>query len=714
MKRVQQTGLVAAPRRRGLVRGALVLLAALVATLVGCGTGPGESGTDTAPPSLTLSGVRDGEVRSDAELAFDVVASDPSAVAAVTWSSDHGDAGTCAPTGDDAYACGPVPLPAGTIAITVRAGDVFGNLRTLSFSVTRDATPPTLSVSGIADGTTVYTGHVEATVTSRDDVSVPGVTWSTDEGDAGTCAPTLDDAYACGPIPLVPGANAVTFTAEDAAGNRATASYVVSYAPPSGTDVTPPSLSLSGVLDGETVGDAEIAFEARASDASGIEAVGWSTEHGEEAECSPAGSDRYACGPVPLPPGATTITVEAFDPAGNRRTATVTVHRDVAPPTLSVSGLADGATVDTAQVSATVTSVDDRSFPTVTWSTDAGEEGACPWIGGDDHDCGPIPLTEGDTTIAFRSEDAVGNATTASYLVTYAPDTGVSGFTIEIVFFDEAFTSSQRAAFEAAADRWERLVVGDLQDVPLDLAAGVACGQGEPAYTGTVDDLLIFATSFTEGVGGLLGSAGPCRSRSSGPDAGTNAVGFMRFDTMDLGDLEARGDLVETIVHEMGHVLGIGTNWEWGYHDLLDYVASDGASDCRSASGFTVPPTYVGAEGIDAWHDLGGSGGVPVEDGGGLGTRCGHWDEATFDHELMTGYLDAGRTNPLSALSVRSLEDIGLTVDASAADPYSLPSGASLNAAGGFDIARAELLLPSRGTVDPLTGEIEDVPTRVR
>ena len=36
----------------------------------------------------------------------------------------------------------------------------------------------------------------------------------------------------------------------------------------------------------------------------------------------------------------------------------------------------------------------------------------------------------------------------------------------------------------------------------------------------------------------------------------------MSFDTADLAQIEADGSLVRVIMHEMGHVLGIGTIWD--------------------------------------------------------------------------------------------------------------------------------------------------------
>lgn len=481
----------------------------------------------------------------------------------------------------------------------------------------------------------------------------------------------------------------------------------------SGGDDTPPSLALAGITDGEITGDPQISFAAYASDPSGVASVTWSTDHGDTGACAFVSGDAYACGPVPLPSGATTITVRATDAHGNRRDVAVDVVRDTVAPSLSVSSPADGTVVDTAQLTATVVASDDRALQSVHWGVDTGDAGTCAPFAGDQYECEPITLVAGPNTLTFTATDAAGLVTSASVDVTYEPPPAASAFDIELVFFDQTFSAPQLAAFQAAVDRWESIVVGDLQDFPLDQPEGASCGQGEPAYTGTVDDLVIFATSFTEAEGGLLGSAGPCRSRFSGADEGTTAVGFMRFDTEDLAALEADGDLVETIVHEMGHVLGIGTNWEFlPYFDLLEYTPNDGAPDCRTATGFTVLPSYVGGAGVDAWQALGGAGDVPVEESGGMGTQCGHWDEETFGSELMTGFLNAGGFNPLSALSVRSLEDVGLTVDASAADPYAWPGGASLETGSGYDIARAEVLLVPRGTIDPETGRLEDRPAR--
>src|SRR2546426_6435580 len=124
-----------------------------------------------------------------------------------------------------------------------------------------------------------------------------------------------------------------------------------------------------------------------------------------------------------------------------------------------------------------------------------------------------------------------------------------SPFTIEVRFLG-GLTKSQKKAFKTAANRWSRVIIGDLPSVLVD---------GE-----VIDDVLILAQGTDiDGPDGILGQAGPTRLRP--PNAGTAAFlpakGKMQFDTADLKKMEQAGTLNDVITHEMGHVLGIGTIW---------------------------------------------------------------------------------------------------------------------------------------------------------
>jgi hypothetical protein len=119
----------------------------------------------------------------------------------------------------------------------------------------------------------------------------------------------------------------------------------------------------------------------------------------------------------------------------------------------------------------------------------------------------------------------------------------------------------------------------------------------------------------------------------------------------------------------MGHVLGFGTLWGPQDFDLLQDPSVPDPQPPLADTHFT------GAAAIAAFDAAGGTAytgaKVPVMNIGGAGTVNSHWRDEVFDPELMTGFLSAG-PNPLSAISVRSLQDMGYTVSVAGADPFTL------------------------------------------
>jgi hypothetical protein len=232
-----------------------------------------------------------------------------------------------------------------------------------------------------------------------------------------------------------------------------------------------------------------------------------------------------------------------------------------------------------------------------------------------------------------------------------------SPFTIEVRFLG-GLNARQRAAFTAAADRWTRVIVGDLPSVLVD---------GE-----VIDDVLILAQGTAiDGPGRILGQAGPTHLRpaSAGAAGFLTAKGIMSFDTADLAKMNAAGTLNDVITHEMGHVLGIGTLWE-----QKDPLNGAGGSN----------PTFSGPGAMEEYRVLRGGGRrrrVPVENTGGPGTRDGHWRETVFRNELMSGFISEPG-NPLSRVTVASLGDLGYEVDLEAGEPYQLPNLFALAEAG--------------------------------
>lgn len=254
--------------------------------------------------------------------------------------------------------------------------------------------------------------------------------------------------------------------------------------------------------------------------------------------------------------------------------------------------------------------------------------------------------------VKFETYHARADASRAKALTATA-----SPFTIDVRFLG-GLSPTQKAAFTAAADRWTKMIVGDLPSVTAD--------------NEIIDDVLILAQgSAIDGPGGILGQAGPTHLRpaSAGVAAFLPAKGIMSFDTADLQKMEAAGTLTDVITHEMGHVLGIGTVWT--HKKLL--------------KGETGPnPTFSGVATMTEYKTLRDAARrkrVPVENTGGPGTRGSHWRETVFRNELMSGFI-AAAGNTLSRVTVASLADIGYEVDLTAAEPYALPNLMALAEAG--------------------------------
>lgn len=226
-----------------------------------------------------------------------------------------------------------------------------------------------------------------------------------------------------------------------------------------------------------------------------------------------------------------------------------------------------------------------------------------------------------------------------------------SGFSINLNFIDDATsnspTASELAAFNAAKATWEGIITG-FKDTIFDTTLEI--------------DVRLEAI---DGVGKVLGSAGPEFGKTGVENNFLYASsGRMRFDTADTADLANDGSLDDVILHELAHVIGLGTLWSSsdtgnpGFQELID------------------PNTghYIGTAAVAAYNAEFGQTDtfIPVEQAGGPGTAGGHWDEVDngagltgitnsdgkdFRNELMTGWLNAPTF--ISDATIASFEDLG-------------------------------------------------------
>ena len=191
------------------------------------------------------------------------------------------------------------------------------------------------------------------------------------------------------------------------------------------------------------------------------------------------------------------------------------------------------------------------------------------------------------------------------------------------------------------------------------------CMEGQAQVTDIVDDVRIYVDiGFIDGQGNVLGQAGPCTVRL--PSRHT-ILGRMEFDEADLVELENAGRLEDVILHEMGHVLGVGTIWK--ARDLLKNPSIPGNQGADTH--------FNGPNAIAAFDNVGGAAyqgaKVPVANDSVPGQDDAHWRESVLDSELMTPFIEGSGPNQLSEVTVMSMKDLGYGIDPDSFDNYVLP-----------------------------------------
>jgi hypothetical protein len=205
------------------------------------------------------------------------------------------------------------------------------------------------------------------------------------------------------------------------------------------------------------------------------------------------------------------------------------------------------------------------------------------------------------------------------------------------------FSAMQQVAIGRAGARWEDVIVGYQPGIERQA-------------------LTVFLTALPiDGPGGMAAVAGPTRTATEGGFTLTT-LGAMQVDSADLPQLEADGLFEDLVAHELGHILGIGTQW------VANGIYVDGSGEYRGPAGLAA----FQAE-FDPTATF-----VPVELGGGPATADGHWDDRLdlldpvgrpLADELMTGQPRGA--NYLSNTTIQSLHDIGFEV----ADSLPVPVG---------------------------------------
>ncbi len=228
-----------------------------------------------------------------------------------------------------------------------------------------------------------------------------------------------------------------------------------------------------------------------------------------------------------------------------------------------------------------------------------------------------------------------------------------SDFDIELVFLDDHFDEENKNEIQYAARRWMSIIREDLPDFTFTDGWSGSCGDRSYAIPSgeRIDDLRIYVVSFNgDDAGAPAGWAGPDVLRET---SHLSVVGCMGFNLV-------YNVSPSTALHEIGHVLGIGTQ-PWSKNGFVRDSSND--------------PHFNGPRAIAAFNDAGGRNytgkKVPLEENGG------HWRESVLSGELMEPSSGSGWEGVVSAITIQALADVGYGVDVTQADPYTLPSAAA-------------------------------------
>jgi predicted secreted protein len=225
----------------------------------------------------------------------------------------------------------------GSYSVTARASDsVLTASQTFTWVMTApagDTTRPTATITTPTSGTThtMTSSTMSMGGTASDNVGVTQVTWATDRGFSGVAGGTTN--WSVSGISLVSGANVITVTAVDAAGNQGTDTLTVTYTAPS-ADTTRPTASINTPTNGPSYSttSASINMSGTAADNVGVTQVRWTSDRGNSGVAT--GTTGWSVSGIPLFSGSNVISVTAVDAAGNAGTdsLSVTVTVPTAPP----------------------------------------------------------------------------------------------------------------------------------------------------------------------------------------------------------------------------------------------------------------------------------------------------------------------------------------------------------------------------------------------
>jgi hypothetical protein len=327
-----------------------------------------------------------------------------------------------------------IPLTSGNNDIEITAEDAAGNTTTATITITYDPAAPIITI--ITPTTDLsYTTPLSPTVlagTASDDVGLLQVTWSTTAAVSPTTGTAMGtDNWSISDLPLAPGPNVITITAEDTVGRTGTARITLIYDPDAPTIViTVPTAEPTYMTT-----TSPLALAGSASDNIDVQTVTWANATTGDSGAA-LGTGAWAIGSIPLIEGMNTITVTATDTVGNTGEATVVVTYDGTLPSILITSPAlDPFPTTTRPLLLAGTAGDNLNLASVTWTNSAGGGGSAdtlvPVTPPTDYAwTASVYLFPGANLITVTATDAHGYTQVDTVTINFTPETGAPGIQI--------------------------------------------------------------------------------------------------------------------------------------------------------------------------------------------------------------------------------------------------------------------------------------------
>src|SRR2546421_2924333 len=368
---------------------------------------------DTTPPTVALTAPTLGQTVAGV-VTLRASASDNVGVTRIDYMQDGQVLGALSPAAMT-FSWNTAAVSNGAHTLTARAYDAAGNATTATgISVTvanADTTAPAVAITTPTASPT-YPASSSALAlggTASDAVGVTQVTWANTRGGSGTATGTT--SWTASGIVLQTGANVLTVTARDAAGNIATRTVTVTYAA-----ATAPTVTITTPTASPTYGTS-LSSLSLGGTASGATQVMWANNRGGSGAAT--GTTNLTASGIGLQAGANVLTVTARDAAGHTATATVTVTYAAATAPTEALTTPTASPAYSTNISSLTLRGTASGATQVMWANSSGGFGAA--TGTTSWTASGIVLQAGTNVLFVIVRDAAGHTATATVTITYAP-----------------------------------------------------------------------------------------------------------------------------------------------------------------------------------------------------------------------------------------------------------------------------------------------------